>query len=448
MILSGTLIIGQLAWFLDRAPPHYKESYHLEATAGKGKGLVSAGEKTGRGVSMGAVSPVRWCLIVALCGVIVAPRPAGAAPVPVLTPVVVFVPQEFHTGGAYTAIQAGGDGRVYLGTTIYDGYAHLLAYTPATGRFEDLAEMSAVTGERNPGPYAQAKIHTKPAIAPDGRVYFGTKSGKPARDARWQEQYPGGHLLVYDPRTGATTDLGIIKPRVSIISVGVDSSRGLVYAVTDPDVHLVTYDLRTRAFVDRGQFGPPGQDPSRYPVVLANGDAFHRWGDGAISRYAAASGVIERVPLAISGPGGYEPPYAVAAAPDGRRFLGVGNRSGQVYVFEPREREVGARILGAAVPDGYAPPGDHYTMTAAPDGAVYYTGQFGQDLFILKVPPDFSRPQVVGRVTPPPPPPPGYSRQVARELIIQGSTATPDGTLFVMTAYPLRLLLFRGMAAR
>ncbi len=49
---------------------------------------------------------------------------------------------------------------------------------------------------------------------------------------------------------------------------------------------------------------------------------------------------------------------------------------------------------------------------------------------------------------PPPPPPPGYSRTVARDLTIQGSTATPDGTLIVMTAYPLRLLLFRGLAAR
>lgn len=385
-------------------------------------------------------------LVVILSGLMVTPRSAGAQ-VPVLTPAVVFVPEEFHSGGAYTAIQASGDGRVYLGTTIYNGYAHLLAFTPATGRFENLAEMSAATGERNPGPYAQAKIHTKPAIAPDGRVFFGTKSGKPARDPRWQENYPGGHLLVYDPKAGTTTDLGIIKPRVSIIAVGVDPSRGIVYAVTDPDSHLVTYDPRTRAFQDRGQFGPPGEDPSRYPVVLANGDAFHRWHE-TISRYAAASGTIERLPLAMSGSGSYEPPYAVAAAPDGRRFVGVGNRSGQVYVFEPREREVGVRMLGAAIPDGYGSPTIHYTMTAARDGAVYYTGQSGQDLFILKVPPDFSRPQVVGRVSPPPPPPPGYSRTVARDLTIQGSTATPDGTLIVMTAYPLRLLLFRGLAAR
>ena len=370
--------------------------------------------------------------------------------IPTLTPTVVYVPEEFHTGGAYTAIQASHDGRVYIGTTVYAGYAHLLAYWPATNRFEDLAEMSAATGERNPGPYAQAKIHTKPAIAPDGRVYFGTKSGKEAEKVEWQLNYPGGHLLVYDPRSGRTTDLGIIKPRVSILAVGVDPMRGLVYALTHPESHLVVYDPRTRAFMDREQFGPPGGPTSRYLVVLANGDAFHPYGQNMMARYNAATGVIERLPLAMVGSGTYEPPYPLTAAGDGRRVVGVGDRSGQVYVFEPREREIGVRFLGAARPEGYAPTTSHYTMATAPDGTIYYTGMppGGGGLLILRVPPDLSRPQVVGSVPPLSPPPPGYSRPVARQLIIQGSTVMPDGTLIIMTAYPLRLLLFRGLAGR
>ncbi len=372
---------------------------------------------------------------------------AGAAPLPVLTPTVVYVPEEYHTGGAYTAVQAAEDGRIYLGTTVYNGYAHLLAFTGSTGRFESLAEMSAVTGERMPGPYAQAKIHTKPVIAPDGRVYFGTKSGRPARDAAAQAHYPGGHLLVFDPKTGTTTDLGIVKPRVSIIAVGLDAERHLVYVLTDPDSHLVTYDLRTRAFTDRGQFGPPGQDPTRYLVVLANGDAFHPWPEATIARYSAARGVVERLPLVLTGAGTYEAPYALAATPQGRSFVGVGKGSGQVYLYQPREREVLVRVLGAAIPPGYTPPGVHYTITAAPDGALYYTATYGNDLYLLRVHPDDGVPRVVGRVAPLGPPPPGYTRTVARNLIIQGSTATRDGTLVIMTAYPLRLLLFPRLAA-
>lgn len=375
---------------------------------------------------------------------------AGAAPggVPVLAPTVIYVPEEFHTGGAYTAIQAAPDGRVYIGTTVYDGYAHLLSFIPATGRFESLAEMSAATGERTPGPYAQAKIHTKPAIAPDRRVYFGTKSGKPAADPRWQQNYPGGHLVVYDPRTGTTTDLGIIKPRVSIISVGLDPSRGLVYALTDPDGHLVVYDPRSRTFSDKGLFSPEGAGQlTRYLVVLANGDAYHRYGEVQIARYVAATGTIERIPLAFSGSGTYEPPYAVVALPDGRRFIGVGNRTGAVYLFEPRDRDVAVRILGSASHE--AGTGSHYTITAAPDGSAYYTGVAArEELYIFRVGPEAGAPRIVGRVPPLGPPPAGYTRQVARNLIVQGSTVTPDGALIVMTAYPLRLLLFGRLGAR
>lgn len=389
-----------------------------------------------------------------LCASMLVSLGAAAGPLLVLTPTIVNVPEQYHTGGAYTAIQAGQDGRVYIGTTIYDGYGYLLSYSPASGRIESIAEMSAATGERNPGPYSQAKVHTKPAIAPDGRVYFGTKSGKPAGRPEWQRNYPGGHLLVYDPKTGATTDLGIIKPRESIIAVGVDPQRGLVYALTDPESHLVVYNPRTRTFSDRGQFGPPDRETTRYLVVLNNGDAFHTFGDGMIARYNAAAGAIERLPLAFSGTGTYETPYALSSVPGGRRFVGVGNRSGQVYVFEPRERDISVRLLGAAIPDGFAPPGRHYTMAEASDGWVYYTGAYSSggetkpNLFISRVSAEHGRLQIVGRVAPLPGPPPGYSRTVAQDLLIQGSTITRDGTLILMGAYPLRLLLFNGIVGR
>lgn len=387
-------------------------------------------------------------ILVLLSWIILAP--VGAAPA--LSPTVVWVPEQYHTGGAYTAIQAAPDGRVYLGTTFYDGFARFLVL-PAGGReFQLIADMASATGESTPGPYAQAKIHTKPAVAPDGKVYFGTKSGKPAADERWQANYPGGHLLVYDPQTNRVTDLGIIRPRQSIITVGVDPRRNLVYAVTDPAGHLFTYDPRTRTFADKGALVTTPL-PTRYLVTLASGDVFHPAGADAFMRYSAASGNIERVPLQLSGRGTYEPPYAMAASSDGSRFYGVGEDSGQAYTFNPGDRSITVQMHGAVPSEGSYRRANHYTLTAAADGNVYYTqsgagGASEGTMFIMRLVTRTGQPEMVGQVGSLPPPPAPLQRRGGSRLIVQGSTVGPNGTLYVMLAYPLRVLVFAGLAAR
>ncbi len=391
----------------------------------------------------------RWAVwaVAALLPAMLAP-PLPAAP-GLLTPTVIWIPEEWHTGGAYTAIQAAPDGRIYLGTTFYDGFARFLVLPAGGTQFLLITDMAAATGERTPGPYAQAKIHTKPVVAPDGRIYFGTKSGEPARDEQRQANYPGGHLLVYDPRTSQVTDLGIPRPRQSLISLGVDPGRNLVYALTDPEMHLIVFDPRTRTFDDKGQISPT-YPPTRYLVTLADGDVFHRAGPDAFMRYDAATGRIKRMPLQFSGGGSYDPPYATAASQDGRRFHGVGQESGKVYTFTPGERMVAVQLHGAAaLPEGAGGSGNHYTMTAAPDGNIYYTATYGRgaSLYILRLVTRTGTPEVVGQVAPLPPPP-ALTRRSGRGMMVQGSTAGPDGTLYVMLAYPLRILVFPRLAAR
>ena len=383
-----------------------------------------------------------------LAALLLMASPAARGAGPTLQPTVVWVPEEWHTGGSYTAIQAGPDGRVYLGTTFYKGFARLVVLPPGGREFQLIADMGAATGERTLGPDAQAKIHTKPAVAPDGRVYFGTKSGEPAEKAA-AGTYPGGHFLVYDPQTGRVTDLGIPRPRQSILAVGVDPRRSIAYAFTDPEAHLITYDARSRSFADRGLLAPVPRR-SRYLVVLANGDVYHHAGGDAFIRFSAASGRMERFLLAFAGQGSYEVPYALAAATDGRRFHGVGEESGQVYTFTPAEQNVAVQFHGAAIPDGFTPPAVHYAMTAAPDGNAYYTGVFrgGPEgsLFLLRLNVRSGRPEIVGQVGSLPPPPFSLRHRPARRLMVQGITAGPDGTIYVMLAYPLRVLVFLRIA--
>lgn len=373
---------------------------------------------------------------------------------PQLHPTVLWVPDEYHTGGAYTAIQAAPDGRVYLGSTFYDGFARFLVLPPGGQQFRLIADMATATGERSPGPYAQAKIHTKPAIAPDGKVYFGTKSGKPSENAQWQANYPGGHLLVYNPQSNTVTDLGIPRARQSIISVGIDSQRGLVYILTDPEGHLIVYDPRTLTFVDRGILAH-GQR-TRYLVVLKNGDVFHPDDNEAFHRYLPATGRIDRVPLRVTGSGSYERPYAMVAATDGATFYGVGNGSGQVYTFIPADQFITVHRHGSIIPEGFRPPATHYAMSAGPDGNIYYSATWsGRDpqrtLFIMRLVPAHNRLESMGEVSSLPALPAGgrsrNTRRPAKHILVQGVTVGPDGTVYVMTAYPLRVLLFPQLAA-
>ena len=381
---------------------------------------------------------------------------AAVTAAPLLRPSVVWVPDEYHTGGAYTAIQAAQDGRVYLGSTFYDGFARFLVLQPGAQQFRLVADMATATGEQTPGPYAQAKIHTKPAIAPDGKVYFGTKSGKPAESAQWQANYPGGHLLVYDPQSNVVTDLGIARPRQSIISVGVDPQRGLVYLLTDPGGHLLVYDPQSRTFADKGTLAD--SDRTRYLVVLRNGDAFHAAGHDAFNRYRPATGQIERVPLRFSGQGSYERPYTLTAAPDGSKFFGVGNGSGQFYTFLPGDQFISVRMHGAIVLEGYRSPSTHYAMSAGPDGNIYYAATWTganpeRTLFLMRFVPEVERLETVGEVAPLPTVPPrgrfaSHVRRSARQILVQGATIGPDGSVYVMTAYPLRVLVFPRLATR
>ncbi len=398
---------------------------------------------------LGAMAPAGVLLLLVLS------VPAAPADLAVLTPVVIPVPEQFHTGGAYTAIQAAPDGKVYLGTTFYDGFARFLVWAPGQREFQLVADMAEATGEKTPGPYAQAKIHTKPAIAPDGKVYFGTKSGKPADDERWQANYPGGHLLVYDPGAARVTDLGIPRPRQSIIAVGVDPRRNIIYALTDPEVHLITFNPQTRTFVDRGPLASSGP-PTRHLVVLANGDVYHPAGNDAFVRYDAAASRMERVPLQFSGRGSYEVstighgPYAMAANLDGSRFHGVGQSSGETYSFVPAPQSLTVLLHGRADKPEPGRRVIYYTMAAAPDGNVYYTAAAVEEapegvLYVLKLVTTAGRPEVVGRVAPIPPPP-GWQRRYRPQT--QGATVAPDGTLYVMLAYPLRVLAFPRLAAR
>jgi hypothetical protein len=73
--------------------------------------------------------------------------------------------------------------------------------------------------------------------------------------AKWDDPngYPGGHMMVYDPKTEILQDLGIPFPKSAIRVLQMDEARELLYAVTFPTGKFYSYDMKTGAVDFKGR---------------------------------------------------------------------------------------------------------------------------------------------------------------------------------------------------
>src|SRR5258708_21254970 len=89
----------------------------------------------------------------------------------------------------------------------------------------------------NPTYAAQSKIHTRNFVAPSGKIYVGSKQGyRHGKDDT--ADYPGGYVMVYDPETDKTENLGQPFKGEGVNDVTADEKAGLVYVVTCEGRHL------------------------------------------------------------------------------------------------------------------------------------------------------------------------------------------------------------------
>jgi hypothetical protein len=108
-----------------------------------------------------------------------------------------------------------------------------------------------VTGATAKGYAAQSKIHTKNFVGPSGKVYVGSKEGYPtAQETAGHDiaPYPGGYVMVYDPKTDRAESLGMPYPGQGVGDVVADEPRGLIYVVTCEDEYWMTYDVQSRRY--------------------------------------------------------------------------------------------------------------------------------------------------------------------------------------------------------
>jgi hypothetical protein len=155
-----------------------------------------------------------------------------------------------HTDeSGYFSLCEGHNKKIFVGTAAYGFNAYLVEFDPATGKQRivvDVNKVCGLTAPTKPTFAAQAKVHTRNFVAPSGKIYIGSKQGYEFKGEK--VEYPGGFVMVYDPSTDKTENLGMPFKGEGVNDVTADEKAGLVYVVTCEDHHWMILDLKTRKY--------------------------------------------------------------------------------------------------------------------------------------------------------------------------------------------------------
>jgi hypothetical protein len=386
------------------------------------------------------------------------PPPAGERPAG-LPCRIVFAPQGTTTDGSgYTGIEVGKDGKVYVGAARYGDYAWLLRFDPAKKPLfmDKVVSLRQLSGERRSGINTQAKIHAKILVGGDGRVWFASKQGHEIFDTRPEygedaDGFPGGHLCYFDPKTGFSRSMGILKKQEGVVAGALDDRRGKLYYRSEPKNVFLVYDIATGEVRERGHVGAS----CRYMAMDSDG-AVYTVGCGAtLYRYDPNTDYVEDLAVKVEGEGGYSPPYVVTIGPNGKLY-GLGISHPWIMEFDIAHVKMGAfpqvtmRNIAPASPPGY-PVQDIHAAIFGKDGKLYFplntTGPLEKDgkpephLRLMRFDPAGGKTETLGvprlldfdedkvkHV---------YTRPAKFRLFyMQGAAIGADGSLYLMGIYP------------
>ena len=228
-----------------------------------------------------------------------------------------------YLDGQWHGIITASDGRTYFAVASHEKGHHtqFFVFDPKLKKVTHLADLGEVCGETNSGRTAQGKIHSQ-ISEHKGRLYFTTLHAD--YTAAGEADYPGGHIISYDLKSGRFTDFGIPRPGEGLETAALDPGREVFYALSWPGDHgqgpnhLVGLDLKSGRTRDLGIAEPPGP-VSRMLLVDGRGVVYSARSGGRLWRFDPASGRIEELDLRLP-----EAPYAPAFKPDdknGRSFV-------------------------------------------------------------------------------------------------------------------------------
>jgi hypothetical protein len=374
---------------------------------------------------------------------------------------VFLIPNEYHSGSGYTAIEYGPDGKVYVGTAWYGGSAHLIRFDPQTEKWENLFDAHSITREKMTALDAQGKFHAKLLVDGDGLIWAATKHGNEefVQRPEYGEDaggYPGGHLFSYNPKTNEVVDHGILVKQNGIIGGAIDVQRRRLYYASDSLSHFLIYDIASNTLRDLGYIGPiPRYMPrdSKGRVFMHGGtprDPFGGVPAGAkrpyLTMYDPATDRLYSLAIEVDGPeaDAYTAPYVLVANATGDHLFACSMFGKYVMDFDLNSislnrsdplanGSIRVRHISMGVPEGKQ-GGDQHAGVLGKDGCFY----FNSDDQLMRYDPKEQKVENLGTIELPPDIKIGSS---------QGACVAPDGTLYMKFLYPYKLLRFSGLTA-
>lgn len=385
------------------------------------------------------------------------------------------LPTEYtNQESGYFSIVAGHDDRLYVGTAKYGVNAYLLEFDPVSQKTRMVMDVHQVIKLQGQGYAAQAKLHTRNNVGASGKIYVGSKQGYPEKGEH-RCDYPGGYVLIHDPKTGKNEHYGIAKARHGIISVMPDEARGVAYVSTCSDdrpidhTHFMILDLKTRTYRDLGDM----EHAYAFIVLDHEGRAYHPVRGGTIARYDPKSDKLERLSVTIDG----KAPSRVftkddcilnwETSPDRKTLYAVEMSTNALYSFDltATGTTLPGRRIGALLSGGEKlRTTDCRAMCVGPDGTVWAAVtegglSVGPRLHLVSYRPGTKVPRDHGPVGIANPnfttftddkgkaKPWHHTMRKAKDGTLtpwapMGVCATKDGSVYVFTIAPLTLLRF------
>lgn len=266
----------------------------------------------------------------------------------------------------YNGLSAASDGNIYyvLCSQSIDEGGQMYSFNPKSEKITHLGDLTELCGEKGLKAIVQGKSHVK-FVEANGKLYFATHIGyysmvdgmeKMGIPPAGYKPYPGGHLLAYDMATQKFDNLAIAPHQEGILTMSMDTQRGLIYGITWPTGYFFRYDLAKKELKDLGPITGEGENGKgasfrvlcrSIAVNPEDGTAYMTTAEGTILQCRVGQDVIERVEgedlkkdyfgtfdPSSSGSMGYNWRQIVWSQAD-KKFYGVHGNSGYLFSFDP-----------------------------------------------------------------------------------------------------------------